>query len=192
VRILLPSNEFLCRAGLSALLAIDAHLFRWEWLRFLTSEAILRSSAFLGMTTARVSFDTVAIQGELFQYFVSCTFADLFLGVLPFIWRGNFSPLRNLLRLALSAAAIFAFNLLRLELGQIAFRYGVPWILAHEIPSGFALFAVVFVIWQTRDWPAWRSRTIGFRLESSAGPGDAHSVKIPRAQPGDGPLTVEN
>src|SRR5260221_13638505 len=62
------SREFLCRAGLVAVFATLAHQIAWEWLRFLTSEAILRISASLGMATARVSFDTIRVGNELFQF----------------------------------------------------------------------------------------------------------------------------
>jgi hypothetical protein len=155
-KIPLPTLGFLFRAGLTAFLMIAAHQLRWGGMRFLTSEAILRLSAWLGMATVRNSFDTIQIQGELFQFGVSCTSVDVVLGTLPLIWRLDLSILRNLLRSAAVALALFGLNVIRLELGQFAHGHGVPWILAHEIPSGFALFAVWVAIWQSRDWQAWQ------------------------------------
>jgi exosortase/archaeosortase len=125
-------------------------------LRFLTSEVLLRLSALLGMTTARTSFDTIEVQGRLLQIVVSCTFAELFFASMPLIWKLDRSLLRNALRLVLVACTLFALNVLRLELGQIAYSHGVPWMLAHDIPLGFVYFAVWAVIWRARNWCAWR------------------------------------
>jgi hypothetical protein len=155
-KIPLPAPGFVYRAGLTAFLMIAAHQFRWGGMRFLTSEAILRLSAWLDMATVRSSFDTIGIQGEWFQFGVSCTSVDVILGVLPLIWRLNLSVLGNLLRSVAVALALFGLNLVRLELGQFANAHGVPWILAHEIPSGFALFVVWVAVWRSRDWQAWQ------------------------------------
>ena len=178
--------EFLCRACLAALFAIVAHQFRWEGLRFLTSESVLRLSALLGMKTARISFDTIELQGQLFQYVVSCTFAEVFVGGLPAIWRLDSSLLKNLLLLVPVEAALFAFNVARLELGQIAYSHGVPWILAHDIALGLAYFAVIWVIWRKRSWRAWQYCTVESRLGPSPGPGGVHPGEVTQAQGADG------
>ncbi len=158
--------EFLCRACLAALFAIAAHMLPWEWLRFLTSEAVIRLSALIGMTTARISFDTIELQGEFFQYFVSCTFAEVFAGCLPAIWRKELPLLRNLSRVVLAEGALFGFNILRLEAGQILYSHGVPWLLAHDILLGFAYFAVVVTIWRNKDWAAWQYHALSARIGS--------------------------
>lgn len=170
-----PSREFLCRVCLAALFMGVAHQLRWEGLRFLTSEVILRLSALLGMATARISFDTIELQSQWLQILVSCTFIEMFVGSVPLIWRLDLSPLRNVTRLVPFAGALFALNILRLEPGQIAYSDGAPWILAHDIPLGIAYFAVWVFIWRTRNWRAWQRYTIGTRLERSLAPGDAHS-----------------
>jgi hypothetical protein len=166
-----PSWEFLCRLCLTALLVGVAHELRWEGLRFLTSEVILRLSALLGMATARISFDTIELQDQWLQILVSCTFVEIFVGSVPLIWRLDLSLLRNLSRLVAFAGALFALNILRLEPGQIAYSYGAPWILAHDIPLGFACFAIWVFIWRTRNWRAWQYYTKGARLRPSPGPG---------------------
>jgi hypothetical protein len=174
--------EFLCRACLAFLFGATAHQFRWEGLRFFTSETILRLSALLGMTTARASFDTIEIQGQLLQFLVSCTFVELFLASLPLIWRLDRSPLINLSRMVPVACALFGFNIFRLELGQIAYSYGVLWILAHDIPLGFAYFAVWATVWQTRSWRAWQDRTPEGERECSLGTGGRHPGEVSPAQ----------
>jgi hypothetical protein len=162
-RIPCPSMEFLCRACLTALLVIVTLHLSWGGLRFLTSEAILRLSAVVGMTTARISFDAIELQGQFFRFTVSCTFADVFMGTLPLIWRLDRSIIRNLLRVAVVAVVLFVFNVTRLEVGQIAYSRGVLWLLAHEIPSGFAYFGVWIAIWRSRSWPAWQYLVVGTR-----------------------------
>lgn len=156
-RIPLPSTEFLCRLGLTAILAIIAHQFHWEGLRFLTSESMLRLSALLGMTTSRIAFDTIQVQGHFIQFVASCTFAEMFLGSVPLIWRLNGSLLKNLILAIQAAGALFCLNILRLELGQVAYHQGISWTLAHDIPLGFVYFTVWFNVFRMRSWLAWKS-----------------------------------
>ena len=167
MKIPIPSASFLCRVCVAALLAIAAHQFRWEGLRFLTSETVLRLSASLGMTVARTAFDTIEIQGQLFQFALSCTFAELFVASAAFLWKLDRSLLRNLWRLAYVAGVLLALNVLRLELGQIAYSHGVPWILAHDIPLGVTYFAVWVVVWRTRNWRAWQYGATNVPLRES-------------------------
>jgi exosortase/archaeosortase len=149
------------------MLAAVAHQFRWEWLRFLTAQAVLPLSALLGMTTARISFDTIAILGQWVQILVSCTLVEAFAGSVPLLWKLESTPLRNLIRLLPFASAIFGMNILRLECGLIASSHGVPWIFAHDIPLGFAYFMIWVYVWQARSWRAWQSRLPGERIEAS-------------------------
>lgn len=157
--ILRPSREFLCRAGLVAIFVVLAHLFRWEWLRFLTSEAILRISAALRMVTERVSPDTIRIDTGIFQFVTACTFVDVFMGSISLIWDLRKSLPRNLWRLAIAAAALFCFNVVRLEIGQILYSRGVPWTVADDIVGGLAYFAVWLVIWRLRTWQIFMPST---------------------------------
>lgn len=145
-------GEVIYRAGLVAIFAASAHQLQWEWLRFLTSEFVLRVSVYLGMPTTRVTFDTIQIQGERFQFLISCTFADVFIGCIPLVWRLDRSLIRNLARLVLAATALFAFNAVRLETGQVLYSHDVPWMVADGILGGFAYLAVWLVIWHTRSW----------------------------------------
>jgi hypothetical protein len=157
-RLSFPSYGFLCRAVLTVLFGFIAHLFQWEGLRHLTSEVILRLSAMLGMTTERISFDTVEIHGQLLQVLVSCTFVELFFGSLPLLWKLDSPIPRNFIRFVAAAGALFCFNVLRLEAAEIAYGRGLPWLFAHDIPLGFEYFAVWAFVWRTRSWRAWRGR----------------------------------
>jgi hypothetical protein len=132
--------DLVCRILLVAILAAVSHQFEWEWLRFLTSEAVLRLSASLGMVTERVSFDTISIQREFFRFVISCTFVDVFIGAIPLVWDLKKSISGNFLTLIALAAGLFGFNALRLEAAQLFHACGVPWIAADEILGGFAYF----------------------------------------------------
>ena len=140
--------QFLWRAGLVAVFAAAAHQFTWGWLRFVTSEVILRISTALGLTAVRISHDTILMRGELFCFVIACTFIDVFLGSIPLLWDLEKSLLNNILGLIAAAAVLFCFNVVRLEIGQILYLRGVSWTLAHEVMGGFAYLAVWLVLWR--------------------------------------------
>ncbi len=152
---------------MSAVFVILAHQLDWEGLRLLTAETLIRLSVFLGMPAARISFDTIEVQGRLIQFVASCTFAEIFVGCVPLIWRFDFSVLRNLSPLPAVAVALFVLNVVRLELGLMANAHGVPWVLSHDVPLGFVCFTVWVLVWRTRNWRAWKYRSMAVRLESS-------------------------
>lgn len=148
------SREFLFRVLLVALIVVLTELLPWKWLRFFTSEAVLRMSACLGMPTARVSFDTIRVGHGFFRFVVPCTFADVFMGSIPLLWNLRRSLLKNLLRMMGMAVLLFVFNLLRLEIGHVLYFWSVPWVVADSILGGVAYFAVWLVIWRMRGWGA--------------------------------------
>jgi hypothetical protein len=152
VRLPRLSGEFLCRAALVAVFATMAHQFRWEWLRFLTSEAILRISSFLGMAAARESFDTIRVPGQFVQFVIACTFVDVYMGSIPLLWDLKKTLLNNVSRLIAVAIILFGSNLVRLEITQILFAHRVSWTVADGLVGGFAYFAVWLFIWRQRSW----------------------------------------
>ena len=145
-------REFLFRASLVALFVLLTYCFPWQWLRFVTSAAVLRISASLGMATARVSFDTIRIQGQLFRVVIACTFVDVFMGSVPLLWDVRKSLSGNGARLLGVAVIFFALNLVRLEIAQVLYFRGVSWTLADEVLGGFAYFAVWLFLWRQRTW----------------------------------------
>lgn len=146
------TREFLLRGCLVALFVVVSHDLRWQWLRFATSEAVLRLSAVLGMDTARLSFDTIRVHRAQFTFVVSCTFVDVFLGSLPLLWDLRRSLLRSLSRLVVVGIMLFTFNILRLEIAQILYAHGVSWQIADGVIGGIAYFLVWIMIWQLRSW----------------------------------------
>jgi hypothetical protein len=148
---------FLCRVALVAVFVAVTHQLKWEWLRFVTSEAILRLSTLLGLAASRASFDTINVRGAAFSFVVACTFVDVFMGSVPLVWNFRKSPLRNLARLLAAGAILFVFNVIRLEISQILYACGVPWTLADEVLGGFAYLAVWLAIWRVRSWKVFTS-----------------------------------
>lgn len=144
------------RACLVAGIVVACHELSWQWLRFVTSEAILRLSTLLGMNAARVSFDTIRVQETQVSFVVSCTFVDVFLGSIPLLWDRGRSLLRNFSRLVAAGAILFTFNVLRLEIAQVLYSHRVSWELADGVLGGIAYFLVWVVIWQLRTWQLWR------------------------------------
>lgn len=153
----LPSSKrgFLCRVSLVAAFVVFAHQLRWEWLRTFTSEVILQVSALLGMATTRISFDTISVNGELFQYVTACTFVDVFMGCIPLVWSQRRSLPGNLLQLMTAAMALLCANLVRLEIGQVLHAQGVSWMLADDVLGGFVYLAVWLAIWRWRRGEWW-------------------------------------
>jgi hypothetical protein len=160
-RIKLPglSRQFLCRVGLVAVFVAGAYQVPWEWLRFLTSECVLRLSASLGMAGSRLSFDTILVGGQAFQFVIACTFVDVFMGSIPLLWDLRKSVLKNILWLVATATVLFGFNVLRLEVAQVLYYRGVSWTVADEVLGGVAYFAVWLAIWHLRSWKVWTSLT---------------------------------
>jgi hypothetical protein len=151
-RLPVPGGEVLCRALVVTVLVVMTHQLGWGWLRFLTSEAILRFSASLGMSTGRVSYDTIRLHGELYRFVISCTFVDVFIGAIPLLWNLKKPLLGNLFTLILAAVALFGFNVVRLESGHVLHALGLPWTLADDVLGGFAYFAVWLFVWRQRSW----------------------------------------
>jgi len=152
IRLPQPSRDFVCRAVLVALFVMITHQMKWDWLRFVTSEAILRISSFLGMATERVSSDTIRVHGQFVAFVTSCTFADVVIGAIPLLWDFRKPFLKVFLSIAAFAVLLFSFNLVRLELAQILFALGLPWTVADGGIGGVAYFAVWLLIWRYRTW----------------------------------------
>jgi len=146
------TREFFARASLVAVFVVVSHELGWQWLRFLTSEAVLRLSSMLGMETARLSFDTIRVQETQFRFVIACTFVDVFLGSLPLLWDLRRSLLRNCSRLVVAGTILFAFNIVRLEIAQVVYVHGSPWEVADGVLGGVAYFLVWVVIWQVKTW----------------------------------------
>jgi hypothetical protein len=141
------AREMAIRCVVAAVAVMVCYCFRWEWLRSLTADANLRLDALAGVHLQRLSFDTVAWQGQTYRYVIACTFADVWCGSLAFLWRMDDKVARNLAVIAGWSVALFAFNVFRLSVSDVLFALGLSWNLAHNVVSGIAYFAVWQVLW---------------------------------------------
>jgi hypothetical protein len=121
---------------------VVCHLFEWRWLKSCTSEALVRVALACKLDAARIGWDLVEWQGNSIRLRTACTFVDVFFGAVPILWTKRLGLVKNAGRVAAFAALLFPFNILRLSLGFWLYAKGVPWIVAHDIFSGFAYFGV--------------------------------------------------
>lgn len=141
-------RTLLIRFVLAALAVAISLCFRWEFLRFLTSEANLRVDLLAGIHLQRISFDTVMWRSILYRYENSCTFIDVFFGSIPLLWSFRRSYLQNTSFLLAVAVGMFCFNVMRLSVSDVLFAAGLSWNLAHNVISGISYFVVWLWIWK--------------------------------------------
>ena len=141
------SRALAIRFALAALAVATSYFFRWELLRFLTSEANLRLDLLAGIHLQRISADMVMWKGVLYRYENPCTFVDVWVGSIPLLWNLRRSIVWNFLFMAVVAAAMFCFNVFRLSVSDVLFAAGLPWNVAHNVISGISYFVVWVWIW---------------------------------------------
>jgi hypothetical protein len=157
------------RFALAALAVGVSYCFRWEFLRFLTSEANLRLDLFAGIHLERISVDTVLWKGVLYRYENPCTFVDVWFGSIPLLWNFRRSLIKNVCWMAAIAAAMFSFNVVRLSFSDLLFAARVPWDLAHNVISGVAYFLVWLLIWTRLRKDLYRSSLPAAKFLAEAG-----------------------
>lgn len=145
-------RQFLFRSGLVFLFVLVSHSLEWPNVEFATSEAILRLSRSLAVPGKRISFDTIQLAAENYQFLVSCTFIDVIMGSIALMWNQHASIAKNCTRLTLWAAVLFTFNVFRLELAVLGHLRGIPWYPIDGIVGGLAYFLVWLAIWHWRSW----------------------------------------
>lgn len=137
---------------LVALAVLISYLFRWDWLRYLTSELNLRLDALAGVYLQRLSHDTVMFGGQTYHYVNACAFADVLCGSFPLLWNLRKTVAQNLVRCGIYALVLIAFNVFRLSFSDVLFAKGLSWDLAHNVVSGLSYFLVWTYLWKTRPF----------------------------------------
>lgn len=167
-RALRPTPEMLLRVVLCAAAVVVCYRLDWTWLGFLTSEVVLRWVHLLGFDGERISPIVIAWRGEQFAFGIACTYADVWFGAIPLLWRRDLGVGRNLGAQVLFAAGLLGFNLIRQAATALVFAAGVPWSVTDAVSGGLGYFAVwaFLVAWLERSptaarpaMPAIRSRT---------------------------------
>jgi hypothetical protein len=145
-------RQVLWRGGLVILLVVVSHSLEWPNLEYATSEVILALSTWLGVSGQRVSFDTIQLAAENYQFAVSCTFVDVIMGSIALVWHQQVSIAGNCIRLTFWAGVLFAFNAFRLEVAVLVHLWGVGWYWVDGIVGGVGYFLVWLAIWELRSW----------------------------------------
>ncbi|HEY7519192.1 MAG TPA: hypothetical protein VIE36_12940 [Methylomirabilota bacterium] len=140
------------RLPLVALAVGLCYCFSWESLRLFTSEVALQFARGRGFEAHRLAPDTIAWSGETFNFGISCTFADVFCGAVPLLWRRPRGLRWNLALVASFGVVLTLFNLVRRCLTDSLFSAGIPWSLADEAIAGVAYLLVW--IWVVRQLEA--------------------------------------
>jgi hypothetical protein len=146
--------DLAARVVLVAVFVVACYQFDWRLLRSITSECILRFSQLLGIAMQRVTSDTVQWNGMQFQFTPSCTQIDVFFGSIPLIWNLSVPAWKNVSKLGAYFLCLFAFNILRLELGYVLYGWGTPWVIAHECIAGVSLFLIFLWLMRQRRFQA--------------------------------------
>ena len=78
-----------------------------------------------------------------------CTYIDLVLILIPFLWRVEVSPGRNLVWLAAFTVAVQLVNLARVWFSIWFFSRGGSWFLAHDLPDYLLYYPtlVLVILW---------------------------------------------
>src|SRR5438270_1680142 len=149
-------RSLLLRAALVPLFVALCYIFPWWALRSVTTSTLVALSALLGVPMLRIGRDLVALDGMHIQFIIPCTMIDAFFGAIPLLWRGTAGVPRNLGRLGIVFAGVFALNIVRLEVGFVAIHHGAPWWLAHECVAGVAYFCLFWFIVREQAWASDR------------------------------------
>lgn len=147
-------RSMLLRAALAAVFVSLSFLHDWLWLRVLTATAAAQCLNAVGLPVHRIGMDVIELGGIRVQMVVACTMIYAFLAGAPLGWRMHVCISRNIVRLALLSVAVFALNVVRVDLGLIALDRGAPWWLAHDCMLGVAYFCVFLMVVHERAWKA--------------------------------------
>jgi hypothetical protein len=145
-------QETAIRFMLVAVAVLLCYQFRWDWLRYWTSELNLRLDALAGVHLQRLSHETVAWGGKIYNYSIACTFADVFCGSIPLLWNLRKNVGYNFGRIAIWALVLFVFNVVRLSFSDVMFAQGLSWDLAHNVVSGISYFLIWIYLWKNRPF----------------------------------------
>jgi len=123
-----------------------------QWTALLAFECgilvrLLRLSGFSVVSTEATVFHT---SGLTYRFVMACAVLQSLLAVIPLLWNGRKSWLRNLAEHGVFCLVASAINLVRLWLGFVLLRMGVPWVWGHHGLEGAFYFAML--LWVIREW----------------------------------------
>lgn len=108
-----------------------------------------------GYKTALIDADaapTVVVNGHPYRFTAECTYIDLVLLLLVFLWDGGLGTVANGFRCIIVASLVLSVNLIRVTLALCLNIAGVSWFLSHDVPDMIIFYPTVcaFFIWRLR------------------------------------------
>jgi hypothetical protein len=147
------SGEFswtaaMARAATVGLLLSLYYALDWVRLRRVVaacSATLLRAVGIEASGSEYGSSSALITEVGRFGISADCTYLDLFLILAPLLWRAGRPFTRNVGRLALAAAGVFAVNLLRIALAVRMVQAGASWTVAHGVPDSAIYYPTIAI-----------------------------------------------
>ena len=136
-------------------LAVLSVLLAWfygsEWMpaRKAVRDVVASSIALSGYTVEAFSYrgsPAIRVEGKIHYYSAECTYLDLLVMVVPFLWVFGLRRRANVLRLAIAALVIFGANVLRCWGAVYLDVLGVDRFYAHDLPDHVIWWPTVLVV----------------------------------------------
>lgn len=125
------------------------HVFNWDMWRIIVCAGVYRCLLFAGSEVV-VSPDGVVLSGPtLVAHFTpQCTYGDLIMVTIPFLWRGRWKL--HLVTALLYIAAVSVANVARISIALWLCEQGYQWHLVHDRVDTcvwYPALAVVVMLW---------------------------------------------
>lgn len=129
-----------------ALAVLYGLFWAWDWMpiRVLLRDVIgwsIRVSGYAPASFVYYGSPALGVQSKVHHYSQECTYIDLLIIVLPFIWRFGDTLQNNIWRIGIATVVILGLNLVRCWAAVYLDVRGVGRFLAHDLPD--------YVVW----WP---------------------------------------
>jgi exosortase/archaeosortase family protein len=133
-------------ARISFLAILVTTYYAWDWMPLCVAErnavsALLRVVGYLPEAFLHDGSPALRLGTESYLYTAECTYIDLLLTLVPFVWLFEGTILANMRRIAIAAIIILVGNLIRSWISVYLNLRGIDWFYAHDLPD--------YVIW----WP---------------------------------------
>lgn len=111
----------------------------WDWMpiRVLLRDVIgwsVRVSGYNPISFVHEGSPALSVEGKVHYYTVECTYLDLLMVVLPFVWVFTENIRMNILRVGIAALVILGWNLVRCWAAVYLDVRGVNRFYAHDLP----------------------------------------------------------
>lgn len=121
----------------------------WLPLRVVVRDGVARVMQQAGFQTAVTVYEgspALLIGTKQFYFTPDCTYVDLWLILIPFLWRLDLSWPRNLLWLLSSGLLIGTVNFIRVCMSTYLHTSGYSWLVAHELPDYLLYYPTLLVV----------------------------------------------